>query len=326
MKRIFSTISLVFINVMLYAQNGCPNFTTASSLPVKVVVYTEAEECFMLTYNGEVINQEPSQRVIFYMNYEVGNATMKMTDGQEVEKKIIVTNTAMASVTYEIVKNEKKGTFDVKNRIGQGQMTAEAQKQQQDDVAARMEASKKKQAEEQKARDDAWDAQLKKKEDERKMQESALKSETQPSDIAQPGENANGGRNANTNSEQTATGFKHGKDEFPYRFTYNGIPIRERIIRADYRDTENRMMGGQSDNTGLVVFQSDLPYGVYKVDFRFNPTDNTTISKLAYTVVLGDHEGKIVEIDFKEYVEAMAEMMGYDFSTMESLLGFDKVK
>jgi hypothetical protein len=224
-------------------------------------VYTDAEECFSLIYNGEAINPEPSQRVIFYMPHEIGIAKMKMSDGQLVEKKFMVTNTDMGVMTYEIVKNEKKGTFDTKTRYGQSQMTPEAQQKQQQEVAQRMEASKQKLAQEQQARDDAWDAQI--NEQEQRKNNQVFESDQMSEFLNDEPKVEN---NPAVQTEEIQPKHISVKGEYPYQFKYDGRPLRQKMVIADYRDTDKQMMGGETDNNGVLIFKTDLPYGVYKVD------------------------------------------------------------
>ena len=321
MLKLSLTFLVLFLSLLMSAQNSCPNFTSENILPVKVVVYIDLEECFSLIYKGKTINVEPSQRVTFYMQHENGIGKIKMSDGQDLEMKFAVANIAIANITYEIVKNEKKGTFDTKIRYNQSQLTPEAQQRQQEDLAESMATSQQNLANEQKARDEAWDAQISaQKQKHNDLQFESDKTAQGSNEVNQSVINSE----MNVEVEQPKLSTVAG--EYPYQFKYNGIPIADKMMVADYRDTKNAMVSGQTDASGVVIFKSDLPHGAYAVDFRFNPTPNSEVSKLAYNVVLGESNGIPAVIDFKEYVDAMAEMMDISVSSMESMLGFDKLK
>lgn len=318
MKTIIIALILAFSVNIGYTQGDCPEFSTPADKPAKLRFYTEAQECFTLSSNGKVINSEPSKDVTFYVNYGTVSVKLVMSDGQVEEKKVYFTNTAIAGIHYEIVKNEKKGTFDTKMKLGQQEMTAEGMQRQQQDVQDRMEASKQKLAEEQKARDDAWDAQM--------AQDKARRAQ-ESKESSQQIENMMTTDNTTLETTVQSSGtYSKSKGDYPFVFKYGGVPLREKVVIADYRDTDKQMLGGTTDGDGVIVFNTDLPHGVYPVDFRFKPTANSEISKLAFKITLADHDGTPQSIDFKDYVDAMAEMMDISVGAMETMLGFDKLK
>ncbi len=149
----FCTLSLVLFGAQLNAQD-CPQYNAENNgQPVKVTFYTEADVCFTMTKNGAALNESDSKRVVFYMDYGNVKTKVKLSNGIELEKSVIVGNTAMAAVTMEITYNEKKNTWDIKNRIGQGEVTAETKAKwdaDADAMKAKMDADKA-------ARDKEWD-------------------------------------------------------------------------------------------------------------------------------------------------------------------------
>jgi hypothetical protein len=318
---LFALFTIILVNLG-FSQTDCPEFSSPQDKPAKLRFYTEAQECFTLSSNGKVINPEPSKDVTFYVNYGTVSVKLVMSDGQVEEKKVYFTNTAIYGIHYEIVKNEKKGTYDTKMKLGQQEMTADGMQKQQQDVQARMEASKQKLAEEQKARDDAWDQQMA-NDKARRAEESKASSQEVEKMFA---EDNNQTENQVQSTEQPTAQYSTATGDYPFIFKYAGVPLREKVVAADFRDSDKQMLGGTTDSDGVVVFKSDLPHGTYPVDFRFKPNANSEISKLAYTVNLAPHDGTPQPIDFKDYVDAMAEMMEISVGAMESMLGFDKLK
>ena len=151
MKNIVYFFCVIMTN-FVFGQN-CSDFNAPNDgKPVKVTFYTESETCFTLYSSKGSINTEPSKRVVFYMDYGVLPVTVNMNDGQVVEKKVMAGNT-LASVVMELVYNEKKGMWDIKNRLGQGEVTAE-EKARQDDQAEQM---RQKQEADKAARDKEWE-------------------------------------------------------------------------------------------------------------------------------------------------------------------------
>ncbi len=152
LKSICTSV-LIFVGTQLNAQD-CPQFNGENNgKPVKVTFYTEADACFTMTQNGAVLNASESKRVVFYMDYGTVKTKVKLSNGTELEKSVIVGNTAIAAVTMEITYNEKKNTWDIKNRLGQGEVTAETKAQwdaDADAMNAKMVADKA-------ARDKEWD-------------------------------------------------------------------------------------------------------------------------------------------------------------------------
>jgi hypothetical protein len=146
------TLSLVLFGAQLNAQD-CPQFNAENTgKPVKVTFYTEANACFTMTQNGAVLNETDSKRVVFYMDYGTVKTKVKLSNGTELEKSVMAGNT-LAAITMEITYNEKKDSWDIKNRLGQGEVTAETKAQwdaDADAMNAKMEADKA-------ARDKEWD-------------------------------------------------------------------------------------------------------------------------------------------------------------------------
>ncbi|MBI1268042.1 MAG: hypothetical protein GC193_11495 [Cryomorphaceae bacterium] len=313
------TLTLFCFCYIVNAQNICGVFEATGAKPVKVTFYTDLSDCFVLTYNGQQINPEPSGRVVYYMDYEIGKAFVKLDNGTVVEQKVMLTNTALAEAVYELTKNEKKGTYNLKFRASQGALTEEGKAKQQSDLAAMTAANKQKLADDQKGFDEQQGKTQQKQQEE-------LKEELTFSEAKEP-EPAKETTPVIKEEKPVADSHYNAKNGYyPFQFKFNGKPIAERRFIVDYRDTENRMMGGMSDFNGVVMMETDLPWSTYAVDIRFWVADGVEISKLQYTVTLSEHDGTPTVIDFREYVEVMAEMMDMSIDSAESLLGFGRLK
>lgn len=347
MKKI---LNLVLFLLPVYGISQCPAYSSeANGKPVKVTFYTEANECFHLSDENGAINTDASKRVVFYMDYGVVKTKIKLANGVELEKKVMAGNT-LSSITMEITYNEKKDSWDIKNRLGQGSVNDEEQAKREADATAMNQKMKDDQA----ARDKEWEEKRaaekaereKEKENEQpkytiqkvdtKVDTDIQKVDTKLSDTKSSDQQTNT-TTTTTTSNNDATGKTEVKTEvkkdvppgYPYgfQFFYNNKPIKNQVfVMVSNDDAKKELMRATSDENGTAVFYTELAMGSYDVQIIME-FDGVLHARGPFTKInLGNTSEYALIFDYTKYVESYQKMSKESTSAVEKRYGLDKVK
>lgn len=335
MKSLFTLASiLLFFNLSL-SQNKCPKYVSPDVKSIRVVIYTELEECFSIILAGEYLNPQPSSRVEFYMNLGIVKVKAKLEDGSLIEKKIIVSNPKFAEVVFELVKS-KKGEYDIKSRLFESSMTESAIKKQEEDLAAEREQQRIKMEEEQKARDKAWEDELnakKQKREEEKREEERLEqarldslnsiSNNSTGNANNNSSNSNGNVNNNSNisSDVSTIDSINGKPH-TYVFRYKNKAFKNLIIICE-DDKGEVLLKGKTDKNGRVTFYTDLYPGVQHDMVFYFMVNGEKKGGLNCSFIFCEYRCPDKVIEFDEFIKELAERLNRSISKVESMYGFD---
>lgn len=346
MKNLLLVSLLINFSFVIFSQD-CPAFNSESTgKPVKVTFYTESDQCFTLTTDGKILNSNLSKRVVFYMDYGVVNTNVKLANGKMIDKKVMAGNT-LAAVTMEIVYNEKKDDWDIKNRLGQGAVNDEEQ-QKRDAASAAMNQKMK---DDQAARDKEWEekratekAEREKEKENEQPKYSIQKVDTKvDTDIQKVDTKLSSTTNENSSSKATdnqapqTTSSSEAKVEvkkdvppgYPYgfQFFYNNKPIKNQVFVIVSNDSNKKeLMRATSDDQGVAVFYTELPMGKYDVQFVMEFNGTLHPNGVFSTINLGNTVNYALVFDYTKYVESYQKVSKDSMTSVEQRYGLDKVK
>lgn len=325
--KILLITNFLLSGLLSNAQTQCPNYSTnESGKPVKIVVYTKLNSCFVLNNESGQVNPQPSRMVTFYMDYGVTTVTLTSGDSINLDKKIMITNTNLKGAVYELAKDDKKNQFTLKSKPFQATTNVDIGEQVRKDME---EMEKRREAE-----DREWKEKLDRQKAERETQREEEKKAKEARE-AQIAEQKKAQAPAETPSQNTNTQPVTGAPKvtasatpsgYPYtfKFYYNGKPIANQkfIVKTD-DSKHDVIMQGTTNTAGETVMYTNYNAGTYDVEI-FMEHGGVLTKPTSYKLTLADGR-TVLTYDYKKLIDFMTEKSG-NRSAEEKYYGLDLIK
>lgn len=321
-SNILLTLQLLFHITRISAQNDCAPFDFQNQGAVKIILYTKLNECFILSDENGEFKSPSTTRFTFRMEYSVKKINVAI--GNEiVSKKIFATNQNLSTLVFELVKNEKKAKYEINAKLFENESSEQAQISFQKQVQKEEDKKKK--------RSEDWNLKMEEKRNEKEAEDDTKKS-NQNSVTNQTNINSNeqtivkkSTLNAKPVNDTLNISLKTDPSGTPHKFqfTYNDIPISNRMFILKSDDGKNQiMMKGSTDKNGYVTMYSTYNSGIYDVEIHMDKNGKLT-KPTSYKLTITNNSNNIMKYDYETLIQYMMKATGKNRKTLEEMYGLE---